>query len=157
MTWGAALTENHQFLYLLWWQAVWFLVRSFQLSRPTLVFSHQFLGYLSEKNYPKVNKTSEPESTPLGKSPAPECWWLLMVKSRNLQVYRGSNAVPTQAPGGYAVNGQESTCNAGDWLLSLGQEDPLEKGISTHSSILAWRIPWTEEPGGLQSMESQRV
>ena len=40
---------------------------------------------------------------------------------------------------------------------SLGQEDPLEEGMATHSSILAWRIPWTEEPGGLQSMESQRV
>ena len=38
---------------------------------------------------------------------------------------------------------------------SLGQEDPLEKEMATHSSILAWRIPWTEEPGGLQSMESQ--
>ena len=42
-------------------------------------------------------------------------------------------------------------------VQSLGQEDPLEKGLATHSSILAWRIPWTEEPGGLQSMESQRV
>ena len=42
-------------------------------------------------------------------------------------------------------------------LLSLGQEDPLEKGMATHSSILAWRMPWTEEPGGLQSMGSQRV
>ena len=39
----------------------------------------------------------------------------------------------------------------------LGQEDPLEKGMATHSSILAWRILWTEEPGGLQSMGSQRV
>ena len=39
----------------------------------------------------------------------------------------------------------------------LGQEDPLENGIATHSSILALRIPWTEEPGRLQSMESQRV
>ena len=38
------------------------------------------------------------------------------------------------------------------WVQSLGQEDPLEKGMATHSSILAWRIPWTEEPGGLQSM-----
>ena len=37
----------------------------------------------------------------------------------------------------------------------VGQEDPLEKGMATHSSILAWRIPWTEEPGGLQSMGSQ--
>ena len=42
------------------------------------------------------------------------------------------------------------------WLQSLGQEDPLEKGMATHSSILAWRIPWTEEPGGLQSMGSQK-
>ena len=38
------------------------------------------------------------------------------------------------------------------WVPSLGQEDPLEEGMATHSSILAWRIPWTEEPGGLQSM-----
>ena len=43
------------------------------------------------------------------------------------------------------------------WVQSLGQEDPLEKEIATRSSILAWRIPWTEEPGGLQSMGSQRV
>ena len=42
-------------------------------------------------------------------------------------------------------------------VRSLGWEDPLEKGMATHSSILAWRIPWTEEPGGLQSMGSQRV
>ena len=42
-------------------------------------------------------------------------------------------------------------------VRSLGQEDPLEKGMASHSSILVWRIPWTEEPGGLQSMESQRV
>ena len=43
------------------------------------------------------------------------------------------------------------------WVPSLGQEDPLEKGKATHSSILAWRIPQTEEPGGLKSMESQKV
>ena len=42
-------------------------------------------------------------------------------------------------------------------VQSLVQKDPLEKGMATHSSILAWRIPWTEEPGGLQSMESRRV
>ena len=44
---------------------------------------------------------------------------------------------------------------AGDkeiWIQSLGREDPLEEGMATHSSILAWRIPWTEKPGGLQSM-----
>ena len=43
------------------------------------------------------------------------------------------------------------------WVQSLGQEDPLEKEMATHSSILAWRIPWTEEPGGLQSTGSQSV
>ena len=43
------------------------------------------------------------------------------------------------------------------WDQSLSGKDPLEKGMATHSSILAWRIPWTEEPGGLQSMGSQRV
>ena len=42
-------------------------------------------------------------------------------------------------------------------VQSLGGEDPLEKEMATHSRILAWRIPWTEEPGGLQSMGSQRV
>ena len=48
-------------------------------------------------------------------------------------------------------NGKESTCNARDQVLSLGWEDPLEKGMAIHSSILAWRIPQTEEPGGLYS------
>ena len=43
------------------------------------------------------------------------------------------------------------------WVRSLGREDPLEKEMATHSSILAWKIPWTEEPGRLQSMGSQRV
>ena len=41
------------------------------------------------------------------------------------------------------------------WIGSLGWEDPLEEGVATHSSILAWRIPWTEEPGGIQSVGSQ--
>ena len=43
------------------------------------------------------------------------------------------------------------------WVRSLGREDPLEKEMATHSSTLAWKIPWMEEPGGLQSMRSQRV
>ena len=43
------------------------------------------------------------------------------------------------------------------WVQSLGQEDPLEKEMTTHSSILAWKIPWMEEPGGLQTMGSLRV
>ena len=43
------------------------------------------------------------------------------------------------------------------WVQSLGQEDPLEKEMATHSSTLAWKIPWTEKPGSLESMGSQRV
>ena len=46
--------------------------------------------------------------------------------------------------------------NAGDQVQSLGQEDALEKEMETHSSLLAWKTPWTEEPGGLRSMGSQR-
>ena len=58
-------------------------------------------------------------------------------------------------PGG--SDGKESACNVEDWVWSLGWEDLLEKGMATHSSILAWRILWTEDPGMLQSMGSQRV
>ena len=60
------------------------------------------------------------------------------------------------------LSSKEPTCNAGDpedmvsetWVRSLGQEDPLEEDTATHSSILLWRIPGTEEPGGLQSVWS---
>ena len=61
-------------------------------------------------------------------------------------------------PGG--ASGKEPACQCRrhkTWVWSLGQEDPLEEGMTTHSSILAGRIPWTEEPGGLQSMGSHRV
>ena len=57
-------------------------------------------------------------------------------------------------------SGKESTCNAGGRgirVQSLGWEDTLEEEMATHSSFLVWKIPWTEEPGGLQSIESQRV
>ena len=58
-------------------------------------------------------------------------------------------------PGG--SDGKESTGNVGDLGSITGWEDPLEKGIATHSSVLAWKTPWTEEPGGLQSVGLQRV
>ena len=54
-------------------------------------------------------------------------------------------------------DGKECACKVGDLGRSLGGEDPLEKGMAIHSSILAWRIPWTEEPGGPQSIGLQRV
>ena len=62
-------------------------------------------------------------------------------------------------PGG--ASGKEPTCQCKKhnemWVQSLGQRDPLEEDMATQSSILAWRIPWTEEPGGVQSMGLQRV
>ena len=54
-------------------------------------------------------------------------------------------------------NQPAGTGDAKMWVQSLGQEDPLEKGMATHSSILAWRIPQTEKPGGLRTMGWQRV
>ena len=53
--------------------------------------------------------------------------------------------------------GEESACSAGDLGLMAGGEDPLEKRMATHSSILAWQTPWTEEPGGLESTGLQRI
>ena len=55
------------------------------------------------------------------------------------------------------LDGKESACNAGELSSIPGSEDPLEKGIATHFSILAWETRWTEETGGLQSMGLQRV
>ena len=55
------------------------------------------------------------------------------------------------------ASGKESTCQGGDAVAFLGQEDPLEKEMATYSGTLAWIIPWTEEPGGLQSMGLQKV
>ena len=69
---------------------------------------------------------------------------------------------PVEAPGGFP-NGSagESEKNLSVKQKTqgqyLGQEDPMEEGVATHSSILAWGIPWTEEPGGLQSIGLQRV
>ena len=60
-------------------------------------------------------------------------------------------------PGGSAVKNSPAMQEMQETQVqSLGQEDPLEKGMATHSSILAWEIPWTEEHGGLQSMGSQK-
>ena len=59
------------------------------------------------------------------------------------------------------LRSKEATCSLGDlqetWVQSLGWQDSLEEEMATHSSILAWKIPWTEKPGGLQSMGWQRV
>ena len=63
-----------------------------------------------------------------------------------------------QFKGGSVVKNPPANAEVtGDWVRSLAQENPLEEKMTTHSSILAWRIPGTEEPGGLQPMGSQRV
>ena len=69
--------------------------------------------------------------------------------------YRMALLYSTSFPGGSVVKNLPAMHEIR--VLSLGQEDSLEEGMATHSSILAWRIPWTEEPGGLQSLELQRV
>ena len=65
--------------------------------------------------------------------------FIFMERSEKIQGFHGGS------------DGKESFCNAGNPNLILGQKDPLKKGIATHSSILAWKTPWTEEPGGLHS------
>ena len=70
---------------------------------------------------------------------------------KNSQIQRGLLVFP----GG--SDGKASVCNTRDPVRSLGWEDPLEKAMAIHSSPLAWKIPWMEEPDRLQSMESQRV
>ena len=79
--------------------------------------------------------------------------------SSNLKIHRERDYSVTCRNVGFpsGSDGKESACNAGDLGLIPGLEDPLEKGMATLSSIVAWRIPWTEEPGRLQSMGSQRV
>ena len=77
-----------------------------------------------------------------------ECYMvlvLLLIKSNTVMGFPGGS------------NGKESVCNVETWVQSLGWEDPLEEEMAIHSSILAWRIPWTEEPGRLQTTGSQRV
>ena len=93
---------------------------------------------------------------------------ILQLKKKCLRGTRGNGFSPTSItgfPGGASC--KEPTCQEpitphrrqmwDMWVQSLGQEDPLEQEMATHSSILAWRIPRTEEPGGLQSMRLQRV
>ena len=83
--------------------------------------------------------------------------FILHLFPSHLEIQPHTNAFFSKSgfPGG--SDGKESACNAGDSGLIPDWEDPLEKGMVTHSSILAWRISWTEEPGRLQCMRSQSV
>ena len=81
---------------------------------------------------------------------------MVLVVPRAFQVYSSLVYLKQKSifPGG--SDGKECAMRE-TWVRSLGWEDPLEKKTTTHSSILAWKIPWTEEPGELQSMGSQRI
>ena len=80
---------------------------------------------------------------------------ILFKKWETWEVFLFTPPFTSGFPGGSEV--KMSACNAGDLGSIPGSGDPPEKEMATHSSILTWRIPWTEEPGGLQSMGSQRV
>ena len=88
---------------------------------------------------------------PKAKEPAP----LVHIQVCSLRGFGWRSLAPGHFPGGSGAKNLPPMQETG--VQSLGQEDPLEEGMATHSSILARRIPWTEETGGLQSMGSQRV
>ena len=79
-------------------------------------------------------------------------FWLANQKSQNLELYLIQRRTSLVVQMVKNLPTMKET-----WVRFLGQEVPLEKGMATHSSILAWKIPWPEEPGGLQSMGSQGV
>ena len=88
------------------------------------------------------------------------CFRMLCPRTWKSKLFAESSSFPGGSNGkesAWKKKKKESACNKGDWVQSLGQKDPLEKGTAIHSSILAWRIPRTEEPGRLQSMELERV
>ena len=105
---------------------------------------------------PRRLEQSSVSQVTAGKSPA-------LLKSRLYPLYWGWGELIIEDPYGFSkvfpvaqiiknlLTVQET------WVRPLGQEDPLEKGMAPHSSTLAWRVPWTEEPGGLQSIGWQRV
>ena len=83
------------------------------------------------------------------------CWSMQYCKVNNLYTHTHTHTLTHSLT---HSDNKTSAYNAGDPVIqSLGREDPLEKEMATHSSILAWKIPWTEEPGRLQSMGLQRV
>ena len=93
---------------------------------------------------------------------------MCQICGRSAAVTRGTPLSSAEAcSGGYQLNGASPMAQLKSllavqemqeaWVQSLGREDPLEEDMATHSSVLAWRIPWTEEPAGLQPVGSQRV
>ena len=102
--------------------------------------------YLSPPSQSSLPSHSHP--IPLGHQWAPN--WASCSKQYVTAIYFTHSCVYMGFPG--SADGEESACNLGDLVWSLGQEDPLEKVMTTHSSILVRKIPWKEEPAWLQSM-----
>ena len=116
------------------------------LQRRKLTCRTCFFGWIHNTSHGLSQQNSSPGKFWLGSTSywSPASLIMMRVISVSVSV-KGSNSK------------KKSTCSAGDQIQSLGREDPLENGMTIHSSILAWRIPWTEEPGGLQSMGLQRI
>ena len=97
-----------------------------------------------------INQIMPPPTTHILKM----LWWLFTISRINCKLILW----PTQSWASLVAQTVKNLPAMSEtWVWSLGWKDALEKGMATHSRILAWRIPWTEEPGGLQSMGSQRV
>ena len=86
-------------------------------------------------------------------------WWAAVYRVAQSQTRLKRLSSSRLTLGGFLGGsvGKESACNIGDVGSILSPEDSLEEGMATHSSVLAWEIPWTEEPGGLHSVRQQRV
>ena len=124
-----------------------------------MIQSLLFLHYLTTMTPRNLNNWS-PRSNPILKSQyvytvyykTQQNFWIWSLSSKSFKVECRDQRLPQW------LSCKECACNAGDAILiPLGWKDPRLKYIATHPSILAWRIPWTEEPGGLQFIKSQRV
>ena len=130
------------------WRTVWRLLRKLRTStwscNPTP-------GYISRQNYSKRYMHPCVHSSAVHNSQDMETIWCPSTDEwiKMWYIYTGTSLMAQSVKNLPTM--QET------WVRSLGQEDSLENGTATHSSILAWRIPWTEEPGRLQSMGSQKV
>ena len=136
-----------------------------------LAFPHQQQNLLSDTPLKPEGRTRKqghtgqywdpPDRTVSWQSVQKSCsWWLRSVSPASHSYAPGGSDQSVQQVTPVFLVAQMVECLPAvqeTWVRPLGQEDPLEKGKATHSSILAWRIPWTEEPGGLQSVGSQRV
>ena len=127
----------------------------------SMEFSRQ--EYWSGQPFPSPGDLPDPGIGPTSASQVDSFFFFLQVDSLLLG-HLGSLNTYTPFPNSFSIvsyssgsDCKESAAMQQTWVPSLGEEDLLEKGMATHSSILASRIPWTEEPGGLQSMGTQRV